>query len=114
MQGHEKEKSHSLCSPHERIKRTSEASPVLGFKPARNVSPQLSQGQKEMRQIAFSGMWCDPKDIVKDGQFKIRGTISTQMKDHPPIHRYEHFGSTMERDARFGVLMKQLDDSFWV
>jgi hypothetical protein len=68
-----------------------------------------------MRQIAFSGMWCSPQNIVKDGDFRIRGTMSPPlMKNHPPIHRYENFPSVAERDKRYNALMKQMDDSFWI
>ncbi len=67
-----------------------------------------------MRQIAFSGMWCSPTEIQKDGDFKIRGTMSTsRMTDHPPIIRYEHFASPAERDVRYNHIMKHLEDSFW-
>lgn len=68
-----------------------------------------------MRQIAFSGMWCAPDNVIKEGDFKIRGTVSpSNMVNHPPVHRYESFASTLERDIRYTTLMRQLDDSFWV
>jgi len=63
-----------------------------------------------MIQIPFSGMMCLPQDVQKDGDFKIKGTLS-RSKDQPPIVRYEYFGSTLERDKRFDMLTKLLKEA---
>lgn len=60
-----------------------------------------------MKPIPFSGMLCLPQEIQKDGDFKIKGTLS-RAKDAPPLVRYEHFASTLERDKRYNMIVNLL------
>ena len=62
-----------------------------------------------MRPIPFSGMMCHPFDIQKDGDFKIKGTVS-RAKDQPELVRYEHFPCKAERDKRYDVIMNLLKE----
>lgn len=64
-----------------------------------------------MKPIAFSGMMCHPKDIQKEGDFKIKGVINDAKHNHPQIVRYESFASTQERDARYEMIMKLLKET---
>jgi hypothetical protein len=64
-----------------------------------------------MKPIAFSGMMCNPKDIEKEGEFKIKGVINPARADHPQIVRYEHFPSSAERDKRFEMITKLLKET---
>jgi hypothetical protein len=64
-----------------------------------------------MRPIPFSGMMCNPKDIQKEGDFKIKGIVNIERPDTPPIIRYEHFPSTAERDIRYNLLTKLLKET---
>ena len=63
-----------------------------------------------MKPIPFSGMMCLPHEIVKEGDFKIKGTLS-RGKNHPSIVRYEHFASPSERDARYNMITKLLKET---
>lgn len=66
-----------------------------------------------MRQIAFSGMWCSPHGVEKDGDFRIRGTMSPPGAiGVPAMYRYEYFASRDERDVRYRQVMRQLEDGF--
>lgn len=64
-----------------------------------------------MRPIAFSGMMCAPKDIVKDGDFRIKGIIHHGNHLHPPIERLEYFASSYERDKRYNMIMNLLKET---
>jgi hypothetical protein len=61
-----------------------------------------------MNAIPFSGMLCYPAEIVKEGDFKIKGTLS-RATNMPPLVRYEYFGSILERDQRYNVLMNLIN-----
>lgn len=63
-----------------------------------------------MKPIAFSGMMCNPQDIEKDGQFRIKGVINHAKHNHPPIVRYENFASSAERDTRYNMIMNLLKE----
>jgi hypothetical protein len=63
-----------------------------------------------MKPIPFSGMMCNPKDIQKEGEFKIKGVINLVTHNHPQIIRYEHFPSSEERDKRFEMITKLLKE----
>jgi hypothetical protein len=63
-----------------------------------------------MKPIAFSGMMCNPIDIQKEGDFKIKGTINVAKNNHPQIVRYEHFPSSEERDKRYNLIMNLLNE----
>lgn len=60
-----------------------------------------------MKMIKFSGMLCSPFQIMKDGDFKIKG-IMHNAKDHPPVMRYEHFACKEERDKKYDILVNLL------
>lgn len=62
-----------------------------------------------MRPIPFSGMMCAPENIEKEGDFKIRGRISTG-KECPSIDRFEFFACKEERDLRFNLIMNMLKE----
>ena len=62
-----------------------------------------------MRPVPFSGMMCQPSDIEKDGDFKIKGRISTG-SDCPPIDRCEFFACKEERDLRYNLIMNMLKE----
>lgn len=64
-----------------------------------------------MKSIAFSGMMCNPKDIEKEGDFKIKGIINLGTHNHPPIVRYEHFPCAEERDKRYNMIMNLLKEN---
>lgn len=67
-----------------------------------------------MKQIVFSGVLCLPEDVEKDGNFKIRGRLSSpKLVNHPPVYRYEQFATTRERDMRYTQIMRQLDPRSW-
>jgi hypothetical protein len=59
-----------------------------------------------MKPIPFSGMMCLPHDIQKDGDFKIKGTLSRP--NTPLLVRYEHFASIQERDKRYNMIVNLL------
>lgn len=63
-----------------------------------------------MKQIPFSGMLCHPTDIEKDGDFRIKGTVSAHNNSHMPIVRYEYFPCSEERDKRYKMIMNLLKD----
>lgn len=63
-----------------------------------------------MKPIAFSGMMCNPHDIQKDGDFRIKGVINPPNNLHPQIVRYENFASSAERDVRFEMITKLLKE----
>lgn len=62
-----------------------------------------------MKLIPFSGMLCHPLDIEKDGDFKIKGTI-TRAIDQPAIVRYEYFASKEERDNKYELIVNLLKE----
>jgi len=62
-----------------------------------------------MKPIAFSGMMCHPTDIQKEGDFKIKGTVS-RAKDQPVLVRYEYFPCKEQRDKRYDVLLNLIKD----
>lgn len=61
-----------------------------------------------MKTIPFSGMLCNPMDVQKDGDFRIKGVINVPNDTHPPIIRYENFPSTEERDKRYNAILNLL------
>lgn len=58
-----------------------------------------------MKPIAFSGMMCNPIDIQKEGDYRIKGIIN-RAKDMPELVRFEYFANKYERDKRFDHIMK--------
>ena len=62
-----------------------------------------------MKLIKFSGMLCRPIDIIKDGDFRIKG-IMNRAKDLPECIRYEYFASKDERDKRYNMLVNLLKE----
>ena len=59
-----------------------------------------------MKPIPFSGMMCNPLDIQKDGQFRIKGVMRVADNSHPEIARYEYFPATYQRDERFEAIKR--------
>jgi len=57
-------------------------------------------------------MMCYPKEIVKDGDFRIKATISPENRHQgiPPIIRYEYFPCADERDKRYNLLVNLLKE----
>lgn len=63
-----------------------------------------------MKPIPFSGMLCNPMDVQKDGEFRIKGIINVPNNTHPPVIRYENFACSAERDVRYNMIMKLLKE----
>ncbi len=65
-----------------------------------------------MKLIPFSGMMCYPHEIEKEGDFKIKVTLSkiNRHQDMPPIVRYEYFPSIIERNKRYDMLVNLLKE----
>ena len=61
-----------------------------------------------MKQIPFGGMLCNPINITKEGDFKIKGVISNNGSQE--IARYEYFASMDERDKRYNMIMNLLKE----
>jgi hypothetical protein len=62
-----------------------------------------------MKLIPFSGMMCHPLEIVKDGDFRIKGTISRAINE-PALVRYEYFACIQERDQKYNLLVNLLKE----
>lgn len=91
-----------LCDKHKDKRFT--------FEDIYNNDGTRKKGYQKMKPIPFSGMMCNPRDISKEGDFKIKGVINVGEYNHPQIVRYEHFPCVEERDKRYNMLLNLLKE----